>query len=65
LLPITQYAYSHKLVTKYKSVLVLSFALGLVGTLVEATGRAGREAAKAYHQGGISFRWLNHQLMGK
>jgi hypothetical protein len=38
--------------------------LGAAGTLVEATGIVGREAAKAHQQGGISFRWLNNQLVG-
>lgn len=38
--------------------------LGAAGTLVEATGIVGREAAKAHQHGGISFRWLNQQLFG-
>jgi hypothetical protein len=48
-----------------RSVLVLAFVLSLAGTLVEANGCVGREAAKAYRHGGISFRWLNQQLIGK
>lgn len=46
-------------------VFVLGLALGAAGTLVEATGCVGREAAKAHQHGGISFRWLNRQLVGK
>lgn len=38
--------------------------LGAAGTLVEATGIVGREAAKAHQHGGISFKWLNRQLVG-
>jgi len=38
--------------------------LGVAGTLVEATGIVGREAAKAHQHGGVSFRWLNGQLVG-
>jgi len=45
-----------------KSVLVLAFLLGAAGTLVEATGCVGQEAAKAHQHGGVSFRWLNDQL---
>jgi hypothetical protein len=46
-----------------RSVFLLAIALGIAGTLVEATGCVGREAAKAHQRGGISLRWLNHQLV--
>ncbi len=45
-----------------RSVLLLAFLLGAAGTLVEATGCVGREAAKAHQLGGVSFRWLNQQI---
>jgi hypothetical protein len=48
-----------------RSVVILAFALGMAGTLVEATGCVGHEAALAYRHGGISFVWLNRQLVGK
>lgn len=48
-----------------KSLIILAFYLGLAGTLVEATGYIGHEAAKAHKQGGLSFKSLNHQLVGK
>ena len=38
--------------------------MGAAGTLVEATGIVGREAAKAHQHGGIKFKWLNQQLIG-
>lgn len=38
--------------------------MGAAGTLVKATGLAGREAAKAHQHGGIKFKWLNQQLVG-
>lgn len=47
-----------------RSLVFVVLALGAAGTLVEATGFVGREAAKAYQHGGVSFRWLNHQLVG-
>jgi len=47
-----------------RSLVMLAFLLGAAGTLVEATGCVGREAAKAYQRGGISFKWLNQQLVG-
>lgn len=47
-----------------RSIFLLAIALGVAGTLVEATGFVGREAVKAHQHGGISFRWLNHQLVG-
>lgn len=45
-----------------RGVLLLAIALGIAGTLVEATGCVGREAAKAHQQGGMSFQWLNKKL---
>ena len=47
-----------------RSIFFLAIALGTAGTLVEATGCVGREAAKAHQRGGISFKWLNQQLVG-
>ncbi len=47
-----------------RSLLYIAIMLGAVGTLVEATGIVGREAAKAHQHGGMSFRWLNRQLIG-
>ncbi len=47
-----------------RSLLLVAVLLGAAGTLVEATGLVGREAAKAHQHGGMSFRWLNHQLVG-
>ena len=47
-----------------RSLLLVAFMLGAAGTLVEATGLVGREAAKAHQHGGMSFRWLNQQLVG-
>lgn len=46
-----------------RSVFLLAIALGIAGTLVEATGCVGREAAKAHQRGGISLKWLNQQLV--
>jgi hypothetical protein len=48
-----------------RSVIFVALALGVAGTLVEATGCIGHEAALAYRHGGISFVWLNRQLVGK
>lgn len=47
-----------------RSLLLVAVMLGAAGTLVEATGIVGREAAKAHQHGGMSFRWLNQQLVG-
>ena len=47
-----------------RSLLYVAIMLGAAGTLVEATGIVGREAAKAHQHGGVSFRWLNQQLVG-
>ena len=47
-----------------RSLVLVAFMLGAAGTLVEATGLVGREAAKAHQHGGMSFRWLNRQLVG-
>jgi hypothetical protein len=48
-----------------RSVVIFAIALGIAGTLVEATGCVGREAALAHRSGGISFVWLNRQLIGR
>lgn len=48
-----------------RSIFMLAIALGMAGTLVEATGCVGREAARAHQHGGVSFKWLNQQLAGK
>ncbi len=47
-----------------RSLVLVAIILGAGGTLVEATGIVGREAAKAHQRGGMSFRWLNQQLVG-
>ena len=47
-----------------RSLVFVALALGAAGTLVEATGFVGREAVKAHQHGGVSFRWLNQQLVG-
>ncbi len=47
-----------------RSLLLVAVLLGAAGTLVEATGIVGREAAKAHQHGGMSFKWLNRQLVG-
>lgn len=47
-----------------RSLLLVAIMLGAAGTLVEATGIVGREAAKAHQRGGVSFKWLNQQLVG-
>ena len=47
-----------------KSIILFAMALGIAGTLVEATGLVGREAANAHQHGGVSFKWLNQQLVG-
>jgi hypothetical protein len=48
-----------------RSLILVALLLGTAGTLVEATGFVGKEAAKAHQHGGISFRSLNRQLIGK
>ena len=47
-----------------RSLIFIAIALGAAGTLVESTGIIGREAAKANQHGGMSFKWLNQQLVG-
>lgn len=47
-----------------RRLLLVAVLLGAAGTLVEATGIVGREAARAHQHGGMSFRWLNQQLVG-
>jgi len=46
-----------------RSLVLVAIMLGAAGTLVEATGCVGREAAKAHQHGGISFRWLNNRSL--
>ena len=46
-----------------RSVFLLAIALGITGTLVEATGCVGREAAIAHQRRSISLKWLNEQLV--
>ncbi len=48
-----------------KSLVLVAIMLGAAGTLVEVTGCVGHEAAKAHQHGGMSFRWLNQQMVGK
>lgn len=47
-----------------RGLVIAALLMGAAGTLVEATGIVGREAAKAHQRGGIKFKWLNHQLVG-
>jgi hypothetical protein len=47
-----------------RSMILFAIGLALAGTLLEATGWVGREAVHAHRKGGISFRWLNRQLVG-
>ena len=47
-----------------RSLIYVAIMLGAAGTLVEATGIVGREAAKAHQHGGMSCRWLTRQLVG-
>lgn len=47
-----------------RSLIFVAIALGAAGTLVEATGIVGLEAVRAHQHGGMSFRWLNQQLVG-
>ena len=46
-----------------KGIVLVAILLGTAGTLVESTGCVGREAANAHRHGGMSFRWLNQQLV--
>ena len=39
-----------------RSLFFVAIMMGAAGTLVEATGCVGREAAKAHQHGGMSFR---------
>ena len=48
-----------------RSVILFAIGLALVGSLAEMTGVMGKEAAEAGRHGGISFRWLNRQLVGE
>ena len=48
-----------------RAVIMFAIGLALVGTLAESTGWVGREAVREHQHGGISFRWLNRQLIGK
>jgi|JI10StandDraft_1071094.scaffolds.fasta_scaffold22411_8 hypothetical protein len=48
-----------------RGVFILAITLGFAGTLVEATGCLSKEAAKSYQRGGISFRYLNQQLINE
>jgi len=48
-----------------RSIILFAILLGAAGTLVEATGCVGQEAVKAHQHGGMSFRWLNQQLLLK
>ena len=52
------------IVSFIRSVILFALGLALAGTLLEATGWVGREAVHAHQKGGISFRWLNRQLVG-
>ena len=47
-----------------RSLVMVALLLGAAGTLVEATGIVGREAARAHQRGGIKFKWINQQLVG-
>ena len=47
-----------------RSLVLAAILLGAAGTLVEATGIVGREAAEARQHGGMNFKWLNQQLVG-
>lgn len=47
-----------------RSIVILALTLGLAGTLIETTGLVGRAALKAHQHGGVSFKWLNQQLVG-
>jgi hypothetical protein len=45
-----------------RSLIITAFLLGACGTLFEATGCMGKEAANAYRHGGVSLLWLNKEL---
>ena len=47
-----------------QSLIFVAMMLGAAGTLVEATGIVGREAVTAHRHGGVSFKWMNQQLVG-
>lgn len=47
-----------------QSLVYVALMMGAAGTLVEATGCVGREAAKAHQHGGVSLKWINQQLVG-
>lgn len=47
-----------------RSIIIFAIGLALAGTLAEATGWIGREAVHVHQHGGISFKWLNQQLIG-
>lgn len=47
-----------------RGLVMAALIMGAAGTLAEATGIVGREAAKAHRHGGIKFKWLNQQLVG-
>lgn len=47
-----------------RGLVMAALLMGAAGTLVEATGIVGREAAKAHQHGGIKLKWLNQQLVG-
>ncbi len=53
------------IVSFIRSVIMFAIGLALVGTLAESTGWVGREAVRAHQHGGISFRWMNRQLVGR
>lgn len=48
-----------------RSLMFVALMMGAAGTLVEATGCVGRETVKVHQHGGMSFRWLNRQLVGQ
>ncbi len=47
-----------------RSIVILALTLGFLGTLVESTNLVGHAAVKAHQHGGVSFKWLNQQLVG-
>lgn len=48
-----------------RSVILFAIVLGIAGTLVEARGCVGRGAVQAHQHGGVSFRWLNRNLLAE
>lgn len=48
-----------------KSLILLAIILGVMGSLAEATGIVGKAAVQAHQHGGISFKWMNLQLLRK